>query len=193
MPIVVSKRETATTTVPIQRHTSLNTVNLTGNGSSLPRHRGGPPSTARDPPEEVPEENGGGANTTEDIPSCPITPNTNNQHPNNRVRTISRNTNANITVATLNMKGRATTSLGTSQISKWQEIYNLMKTKRIGILALQETHLKDEHVNMIHELYGKWIKVLNSSLTGNTGGVAFVLNREIANTENTEMTTIIPG
>lgn len=46
---------------------------------------------------------------------------------------------------------------------------------------------------MIHKIYSKQIKVLNSGTTGNVSGVAFILNREIMNTENTEIITLIPS
>ncbi|ETW82842.1 hypothetical protein HETIRDRAFT_426345 [Heterobasidion irregulare TC 32-1] len=91
------------------------------------------------------------------------------------------------------MKGQAATTLGPSPISKWAEISNLMKKNRIGVLALQETHLMDKHLDEIHKLHGRQILVLNSSMGTNMGGVAFVLNREITNTQNIEMTTIVPG
>lgn len=58
---------------------------VTGDGSSLPRHRGGSPSTTRGPPEEVPEENGGGIVITADLPGHSPEPEENHPHPHNNV------------------------------------------------------------------------------------------------------------
>ena len=68
-----------------------------------------------------------------------------------------------------------------------------MKEKRIGILALQETHLSDTHVDKIHKLYRQCLRILHSTLTMNSGGVAFVLNRELINTKDINITTIEQG
>jgi hypothetical protein len=68
--------------------------------------------------------------------------------------------------------------------------------KKIGILCLQETHLMNEHETQIESLYSRRLKVLNSGdpfCPGNSAGVAFVLNKEIINTTNAEITEIIPG
>ncbi|EPQ51943.1 DNase I-like protein, partial [Gloeophyllum trabeum ATCC 11539] len=71
-----------------------------------------------------------------------------------------------------------------------------MRDKRIGILAVQETHLDRNYVADIHELYEKRLKVLNSpdpSRATASAGVAFILNREITNTADITFTEIIPG
>ena len=166
---------------------------LNGNGLSLLVHGGGLPLTAMELPNDVHEENGGGAITMagliQAIPTMNMTP----VRPNQVTQRIQRNTKANITVATLNMRGRASTTLGPSPISKWAEISNLMKKNRIGILALQEMHLMEEYLSDIHKLHGRRLLVLNSSMGTNTGGVAFVLNREITNTQNITTKMIMPG
>ncbi|KAJ4496616.1 hypothetical protein C8R41DRAFT_895100 [Lentinula lateritia] len=63
--------------------------------------------------------------------------------------------------------------------NKWKFVWRLMKDKRIGILALQETHLTNERVHEINEEYGKQIQVFASHDPTNPtgkGGVAIVLN-----------------
>ncbi|KAG2738232.1 DNase I-like protein, partial [Suillus brevipes Sb2] len=71
-----------------------------------------------------------------------------------------------------------------------------MREKKIGILCLQETHLTEEHENQINTLYSRRLRVINSKdreRPGSSAGVAFVLNKELTNTENIEFKEIIPG
>ncbi|KAI0067539.1 hypothetical protein BV25DRAFT_1766587, partial [Artomyces pyxidatus] len=94
------------------------------------------------------------------------------------------------------VRGRASATLGHSETSKWPEIVNLVRTERIGILAIQETHLGDAHLTDIDNLFQKSIVVLNSSdpeRPTSSAGVAFVLNRAITNVEDYKFTVIIPG
>ncbi|KDQ57930.1 hypothetical protein JAAARDRAFT_47183 [Jaapia argillacea MUCL 33604] len=156
-----------------------------GNGLDLNAVRGGRPQTTGNPPNDDNRENGGGPHNSAD------------QQPQTRGnRHTSRNTRANIQLATLNMKGRASALLGHSQISKWTEVYSMMKEKQIGILALQETHLTEENVFNIKKLFGRRLEVWNSSdpeQPGASAGVAFVINREIANTMDLELEVLVPG
>ena len=127
------------------------TGDLTGAGLSLPRHQGGPLSTAVVLPDKVPKEFGGSV-----VPMTPHTYNTAHQPtatlaqnetppPNQNIQktptnsqttantqitnahtlkntknqhVTSRNTRANITLATLNIKECMSTSLGPEDISK---------------------------------------------------------------------------
>ncbi|EJD45707.1 hypothetical protein AURDEDRAFT_124479 [Auricularia subglabra TFB-10046 SS5] len=62
-------------------------------------------------------------------------------------------------------------------------------------MALQETHLSEEHVAEI-EKFHKHIKILNSQHPENptgAGGVALVFNRLLTNTESIETHEIVPG
>jgi exonuclease III len=107
-----------------------------------------------------------------------------------------RPTRANLTIATLNVKGRTTLSCGPGPISKWTSINRTMQEKHIGILCVQETHLTDEYVTQINTLFNKCLLVLNSpdpTHSSNSAGVAFVINKELINTESAELTTLIPG
>ncbi|KAG1737363.1 Endonuclease/exonuclease/phosphatase, partial [Suillus occidentalis] len=103
---------------------------------------------------------------------------------------------ANIHIATLNMKGRASQHLGHSNISKWSVVQHVMREKKIGILCLQETHLDNTHETQIENLYSRRLKIINSkdpTRPGSSAGVAFVINRELTNTENIKTLEIIPG
>ncbi|KZT18630.1 DNase I-like protein, partial [Neolentinus lepideus HHB14362 ss-1] len=112
--------------------------------------------------------------------------------PNN----TSRNTRANITIGSLNLNGRHSILLGHSPISKWTSIHAAVKSARLGILAVQETHLNGEHVDEIHKLFGKRLLVINSpdpERPTASAGVAFILNREITSTTHVKVQEIIPG
>ncbi|KZT18157.1 DNase I-like protein, partial [Neolentinus lepideus HHB14362 ss-1] len=94
------------------------------------------------------------------------------------------------------MNGRHSQQLGHSPISKWGSIHSLMRDQRLGILAIQETHLNNEYSDNIQELYSKRLHVLNSPDPDRptaSAGVAFVINREIANINDLEFTEVIPG
>ncbi|KAG2741209.1 DNase I-like protein, partial [Suillus brevipes Sb2] len=71
-----------------------------------------------------------------------------------------------------------------------------MRTKKIGILCIQETHLTNEYEAQVDTLYSRRLRVINSkdpSRPGSSAGVAFVLNKEILDTTNVETFEIIPG
>ncbi|KAA1469621.1 DNase I-like protein, partial [Dentipellis sp. KUC8613] len=103
---------------------------------------------------------------------------------------------ANLKVATLNMKGRASTLLGWSSTSKWAEIQYTMKHNTIAILALQETHLDQPHINEINTLYSKRLRVFSTAdptRPATSSSVAFVLNKSLLNTSLCTTAVLIPG
>ncbi|EJD49462.1 DNase I-like protein, partial [Auricularia subglabra TFB-10046 SS5] len=62
-------------------------------------------------------------------------------------------------------------------------------------MAVQETHLSEEHVAEIERLY-RHLKVFNTADPDNptgAGGVAIVLNKLVTNTQDAVATTLIPG
>ncbi|KAF9073028.1 DNase I-like protein [Rhodocollybia butyracea] len=80
--------------------------------------------------------------------------------------------------------------------NKWKYINNLVKKKKIGILALQETHLTDERREQIEQRYAQRLKIFISTDPENPtgqGGVAVVLNKELARTDTTKSIEIVPG
>ncbi|KAG1840059.1 Endonuclease/exonuclease/phosphatase [Suillus subalutaceus] len=105
-------------------------------------------------------------------------------------------THANITLASLNVKGRASPTLGTNMTSKWPIINKTVRDNKIGILCIQETHLSDEHEKQIESLFSRRLLVLNSrepNHPGSSAGIAFIINKEKVNINNAKMTVIIPG
>jgi hypothetical protein len=147
-----------------------------GPGSFLPRSREGGLQTTGPPLEDTPREIGGGNN------SLPHQALHNHAQPNNDLRNQPKKQNktrANLHIASLNMKGRTSTQLDHSAISKWSVIHRVMREKKIGILCLQETHLTEEHETQINTLYSRRLRVINSKdreRPGTSAGVAFVLN-----------------
>jgi hypothetical protein len=105
----------------------------------------------------------------------------------NNEGTNKKRTKATMKIASLNMRGRGT--------DKWNNINQLIREKKIGILAIQESHLSDVHVEQLHKLFHKRMKILHSidPQRPNAMGVAVVLNKEIMNTQNTKMQVIILG
>ncbi|KAG0707130.1 Endonuclease/exonuclease/phosphatase [Suillus ampliporus] len=109
---------------------------------------------------------------------------------------VLEKTRANIKLATLNIRGCTSASLGQNQISKWIAINREMRDQKIGVLCVQETHLCPEHQTQIDSLYARRLLVLNlsdPSRPGSSAGVAFILNKEITNTASARLHIITPG
>lgn len=105
-------------------------------------------------------------------------------------RKFGKKTRASIKIASLNMRGRY--SNGTD---KWFHINQIVREKRIGILALQETHVTPEDVASIHQLFGKRLEIISTIDPNHPGakGVSIVLNKDITNTIGVQRFDIIPG
>ncbi|KAI0341942.1 DNase I-like protein, partial [Trametopsis cervina] len=107
---------------------------------------------------------------------------------------------ASIRVATLNMKGRGqsipTPSDPRGISAKWLAINQLVREQKTAVLAIQETHLSNEHVDDLQSLFGNRIHIIHSPAperpTANAG-VAFVLNKERLEVSLTTSTVVIPG
>jgi len=72
-------------------------------------------------------------------------------------------TKAHLWVITLNMKARGLPSKSIQASAKWRELNSNMLSKRVGVLAVQETHLLKHHLPTIEEMY-RHLKVFNLSL-----------------------------
>ena len=93
-----------------------------------------------------------------------------------------------ITIATLNIKGRNRDN----RKSKWPMITTMMRENRILILALQETHLDDNETEIIGQMCPK-IEIINNGISKNKEGVAFVINKELANNMTWKHTILMEG
>ena len=97
-------------------------------------------------------------------------------------------------LVSLNIRGRTSTVRGFRQ-DKWFEIYRVLMSNHIAILATQESHLTDELVENIRSTFNTKLEILHSPLpeTRNAAGVAFVINKGLLETNNIKCEIIIPG
>lgn len=103
---------------------------------------------------------------------------------------------ANIKIASLNMKGRTSQLTGAGPISKWSAISKTMREKKIGLLALQETHLSEQLADQAASLYQRRLTIINAPHTLNptsSASVAFIINKELIKVEDMITHTLIPG
>jgi hypothetical protein len=166
-----------------------------GNGYSLPEIREGTNSAAGYNLDENSREIGGRPTTLAGLQPSLRHDNTNQWTADTAPPTHTLNdqegtskgkrTKATLRIASLNMRGRGT--------EKWQYINQLLRDKRIGILALQEAHLLDCHVEHLHGLYPKRLHIIPSPNAPNTKGIALVLNKEITTTTNLSTYNVHPG
>jgi len=114
--------------------------------------------------------------------------NTLNQHPNKKQK--GRKTRANVKVASLNMRGR-----WHNGANKWPHINQIVKEQKIGILALQETHLTKEDEDALNSSPGFRIHVISSIDPAHTNakGVAIVINKKLLGTSGIKTHTLVPG
>ncbi len=79
--------------------------------------------------------------------------------------------------------------------NKWKQVNETLRDEKIGVLALHETHLTDEHVKDIHSIYNKCMHIYHSADPQqlNAKGVAIILNKEITNIQDVDYYEIISG
>lgn len=94
------------------------------------------------------------------------------------------------------MRGRSSQSTGSGPIPKWTSVLNMLHTKQIAILALQETHLNEETTAQIRTVFDKRMMILNSEVPANptaSAGIAFMLNKEKLDIKDATVKVLIPG
>jgi hypothetical protein len=96
-----------------------------------------------------------------------------------KVRRLKR---AHILLVSLNMNGRLYRDQSGKKHSKWKTINREVRDRRIGILALQETHLDEKEMDHLRKTYGQQLVIMNSALpdkeeASKSAGVAFVLKK----------------
>lgn len=108
-------------------------------------------------------------------------------------RPSGRHTKASLNICSLNLNGRGG-PVG-PQNRKWNEINQLVREDRIGLLCLQETHLSADDSDTVKKLYGRRLAIWNSPSTtaSSQQGVAIVLNRELVDTANVHFQVLVPG
>jgi exonuclease III len=157
--------------------------------------------TARAPSNDEPKEFGGGhASPVLPTHGTPIAqPNQGPGQPKATGKTGLK-TRANIKITTPNMKGRKargqSKTLGNGRTNKWKAVAHTMKSQRIGILALQETHLTDQDIEEVKQTHRKWALVFNLTdreRPGRSAGVAFVINKGLVLIKDVKYKELIPG
>lgn len=112
-----------------------------------------------------------------------------------RERRTTTNARASLKIASLNIKGFASRT-DTTHLGKWAHMRQFMRDGKIGVLALQETHLCDARHALVEQGFAERLLVLHSACDQNpTGarGVAFVINRQLLDGKDAQATEIIPG
>lgn len=103
----------------------------------------------------------------------------------------NKTTRAVLKIASLNIRGGG--SQGTTD--KWQHMNQLLRDKKIGILAIQETHISNERIEQLHKQFSQRVHILNSRDPEhpNAKGVAFILNKQLTAWKEATCQVIIPG
>ena len=92
-----------------------------------------------------------------------------------------------VKIATLNVKGRSK-----ERRSKWPTIVTLMRKQRILVLGVQETHLDEEEAMRISQMCPK-IELINNGISKSKEGVAFIINKDLANNMTWSHKELIEG
>jgi exonuclease III len=118
------------------------------------------------------------------------------RHVNSGGPQCQKNTRAALTIASLNMRGHGDVAhlINNGAGNKWFHVNQMLRDKKIGVLALQETHMKDTLQNNIEHTF-KRICIFHCSDPDapNSKGVAVVLNRDVTNATGATSVNIIPG
>ncbi|KAH9859090.1 Endonuclease/exonuclease/phosphatase, partial [Lenzites betulinus] len=106
-----------------------------------------------------------------------------------------RNSNERLRLASLNIRGMG--SSATNGINdKWLRVNQIMKEKRLAILAVQETHLSNENTAALNTLFEQSLTIYTSvdpQTPCAARGVAFVVNKRMLNARDIKIKEIIPG
>jgi len=80
-----------------------------------------------------------------------------NEHPNKaRLR-------ANIRITSQNVNGATAPSENMNYKAKWRTISDMMRTEKIAVLAIQESHLDEGLTELLGKSFEKNLKILNSA------------------------------
>ena len=98
-------------------------------------------------------------------------------------------TRANISIGTLNIKGASTDD------AKWDKIHDIIKDENLAVLALQETHVKDDKIATLNRKFERtrYFTHTFDRDHSRSGGVAIIINKQKLPTTNIHTKEIIPG
>ena len=103
-----------------------------------------------------------------------------------------KTTKAVLKLTTLNIRGVGSAATQ----GKWNNINQIIRDKKIDILAIQESHLNEVALNNLNTFYHKRMRIWNSKDPQNPSagkGVSIVLNKECTSWAEAKVTEIIPG
>ncbi|KAI1782312.1 Endonuclease/exonuclease/phosphatase [Ganoderma leucocontextum] len=110
-------------------------------------------------------------------------------------RKRKRLTKGRLTIGTLNMRGGGGLTQG-GPSDKWLRVNQLIREGRIAVLALQETHLTQERLDAMNDLFKATMLIVASPDPENptaARGVAVALNKRLIQTDGIEVREIVPG
>lgn len=93
-----------------------------------------------------------------------------------------------IKIATLNINGRK----DKNKKLKWPSIVTLMRKQKILLLGVQESHLDEEEAETVKQRCPK-IELISNGTSKNKGGIAFVINKDLANKMTWNHTALMEG
>jgi hypothetical protein len=165
-------------------------VPQSGHGNSLPVSGGAAEFSIIHAPNEGIREIGDGTATQQDSAQSQVVaaPQTNEiaQKTKNNVKRIKTS----LKIASLNMRG-----CFNNGSDKWIQLREIIMSQKIGVLALQETHLSHEEEEDLNSRFEKdWVII--SSINSNTpaaGGVAIIFNKRLTNYIGISRKELIPG
>ena len=94
-------------------------------------------------------------------------------------------------IASLNMNGT-----GSKTNDKWGAINNVMKQRKIAILAIQESHPNEETQRTVQRRFQNSLQIYHSTdpdEPGSRNGVSIAVNKRLVKTENLETRIIMEG
>src|SRR6266404_6093262 len=103
---------------------------------------------------------------------------------------------ANLNIATLNLNGFASPTNEMSGLEKWEAINRTLNKHKIAILAVQETHLDRDRLQMLQERFDHKMEILFSphpTAPTSTAGVAFVINKTLVKPGTYKASPMIEG
>jgi exonuclease III len=102
---------------------------------------------------------------------------------------------ASIKIAALNMKGRGNPDVRHEE-NKWFHIWQILREQKAGVLIVGEAHLDEKHKAEVDSLFARAIKIEftpDAIAPSARAGLAFVLNKNLVETEDVQKTVIVPG
>lgn len=108
----------------------------------------------------------------------------------------TRKTKGRLHIATLNMRGYGARTRRDEPSDKWMCINQLVRSEKIAILAVQETHLTTQKIDELNQCFAATMVVggsLDPVAPSEARGVAFVINKRFIEVDSLDIEEVIPG